>query len=133
MRLAAAAARTALVEPPLLRGRAFPAALATSTLFFATMNGLMITVVLHPELGLPRGPLATGLTLLPRSVGLAAASRAAGARLVPRDGTRVLHAGLATIAAGPAAAVLARRAAPAAPAPCGGRRRPYGFCRRHSG
>ncbi|MEW1910069.1 MFS transporter [Kitasatospora sp. NPDC085895] len=118
-RRAAAAGRTPLVEPSLLRGRAFPAALATSTLFFATMNGLMITVVLHLELGLHHGPLATGLTLLPWSAGLAAASWAAGARLVPRYGTRVLHAGLATLAAGLAAAVLAHRAAPAGHYPPG--------------
>jgi MFS family permease len=118
-RRAAAAGRTPLVEPSLLRGRAFPAALATSTLFFATMSGVMVTVVLHLELGLHRGPLATGLTLLPWSAGLAVASWAAGTHLVPRYGTRVLHAGLATLAAGLAAAVLAHRAAPAGQYPSG--------------
>ncbi|MCX5398715.1 MFS transporter [Streptomyces sp. NBC_00102] len=100
--------RAPLVEPALLRGRAFPAALATSTLFFAVMNAVMTVVVLHLELGLGRGPLAAGLTLLPWSTGLAAGSWAAGDRLVPRYGSaRVLHAGTAVLAAGLLAAYLA--------------------------
>ncbi|MFG3052165.1 MFS transporter [Kitasatospora sp. NPDC048239] len=118
-RRAAAAGRTPLVEPSLLRGRVFPAALATSTLFFAVMNGVMITVVLHLELGLRTGPLTAGLTLLPWSAGLAVASWAAGSRLVPRYGDRVLHAGVATLAAGLSAAVLAYRCAPAGHYPVG--------------
>ncbi|PBC70225.1 MFS transporter [Streptomyces sp. TLI_235] len=116
-RRTAAAGRTPLVEPSLLRGRAFPAALATSTLFFATMNGVMITVVLHLELGLHTGPLTAGLTLLPWSAGLAVASWLAGSHLVPRHGTRVLHAGIATLATGIAAAALAYRTAPAGHCP----------------
>ncbi|WP_405622894.1 MFS transporter [Streptomyces sp. NBC_00076] len=100
-----------LIEPALLRGRTFPAALATSTLFFAVMNGVMITVVLHLELGLHEGPLTAGLTLLPWSTGLAVASWAAGSRLVPRFGGRVMHAGIATLAGGLAAAAFAYRAA----------------------
>ncbi|MFI1581185.1 MFS transporter [Embleya sp. NPDC020630] len=118
-RRTAAAGRTPLVEPSLLRGRAFPAALATSTLFFAVVNGVMITVVLHLELGLDRGPLTAGLTLLPWSAGLAVASWAAGGILVPRYGIRVLHAGIATLAVGLVAAVLAYRAAPAGDYPRG--------------
>ncbi|MGC0416148.1 MFS transporter [Embleya sp. AB8] len=100
-----------LIEPALLRGRAFPAALATSMLFFAVLNGVMITVVLHLELGLHDGPLTAGLTLLPWSAGLAIGSWAAGSRLVPRYGTRVLHTGLGVLAIGLAGAVLAYRLA----------------------
>ncbi|MFI5676908.1 MFS transporter [Streptomyces cellulosae] len=100
-----------LIEPALLRGRAFPAALATSTLFFAVMNGVMITVVLHLELGLQDGPLTAGLTLLPWSSGLAIGSWAAGTHLVPRYGTRIMHTGIAVLAIGLAAAFLAYRAA----------------------
>ncbi|MEV8015990.1 hypothetical protein AB0O76_06530 [Streptomyces sp. NPDC086554] len=55
------------------------------------MNGVMITVVLHPELGLHDGPLTAGLTLLPWSAGLAIGSWAAGTHLVPRYGTRIMH------------------------------------------
>ncbi|MFB7458840.1 MFS transporter [Streptomyces sp. NPDC056188] len=118
-RRAAAAGRTPLVEPSLLRGRVFPAALASSTLFFAVMSGVVITVVLHLELGLHTGPLTAGLTLLPWSAGLAVASWAAGSHLVPRYGTRVLHAGIATLAAGLAAAALVYRTAPAGHFPLG--------------
>ncbi|QTD95999.1 MFS transporter [Streptomyces cyanogenus] len=100
-----------LIEPALLRGRSFPAALATSTLFFAVMNGVMITVVLHVELGLHDGPLTAGLTLLPWSTGLAVASWAAGSHLVPRYGSRVMHAGIVTLAGALAAAAFAYRAA----------------------
>ncbi|MET8099574.1 MFS transporter [Streptomyces sp. NPDC005236] len=103
--------RAPLIEPALLRGRAFPAALATSALFFAVMNGVMITVVLHLELGLHDGPLTAGLTLLPWSVGLAAGSWAAGSHLVTRYGTRVMHAGIGGLAVGLVAAVLAYRGA----------------------
>lgn len=99
-----------LIEPALLRGRSFPAALVTSTLFFAVTNGVMITVVLHLELGLHDGPLATGLTLLPWSLGLAVASWFAGSHFVPRYGSRVMHAGTATLAGGLAAVALAYRA-----------------------
>ncbi|WRZ88449.1 MFS transporter [Streptomyces sp. NBC_01007] len=108
-----------LIEPALLRGRAFPAALATSTLFFAVMNGVMITVVLHLELGLHDGPLTAGLTLLPWSAGLAIGSWAAGARLVTRYGTRVMHTGIAVLAIGLAAAVLAYRGADPGSYPAG--------------
>ncbi|MEV8036218.1 MFS transporter [Streptomyces sp. NPDC086182] len=103
--------RVPLIEPALLRGREFPAALATSTLFFAVMNGVMITVVLHLELGLHDGPLTAGLTLLPWSAGLAIGSWAAGARLVTRYGTSVMHTGIAVLAIGLAATVLAYRGA----------------------
>ncbi len=101
-----------LIEPAMLRGRAFPAALATSTLFFAVMNGVMITIVLHLELGLHSGPLTAGLTLLPWSTGMAVASWAAGTHLVPRYGARVMHAGIVTLAGGLAAALAYRAAAP---------------------
>ncbi|GAA5023271.1 hypothetical protein GCM10025734_80230 [Kitasatospora paranensis] len=89
------------------------------------MDGVVITVVLHLELGLHDGPLTAGLTLLPWSAGPAAGSWAAGSHLVPRYGTRVLHTGIAVLAIGLGAAVLAYRAAgpggypsalPAAPA-----------------
>ncbi|MER5439406.1 MFS transporter [Streptomyces sp. NPDC002790] len=113
------AGRTPLVEPSLLRGRSFPAALATSVLFFAVMNGVMITVVLHVELGLGQGPLAAGLTLVPWSVGLAVASWAAGSWLVPRYGSRVLHSGIAVLAVGIGGAVLAYETAPADRYPLG--------------
>ncbi|MGI8815043.1 MAG: hypothetical protein ACR2G2_07085 [Pseudonocardia sp.] len=81
------------MEPSLFTHRGFPAALVTSTLFFAVMNGLMLVIVLHLQLGLGRDVLTAGLTLLPWSAGSAVASWVAGSRLVPRYGPRVMFAG----------------------------------------
>lgn len=94
------ARRHPLVEPSLFQNRGFPAALATSTLFFAVMNGLMLVVVLHLQLDEGRGVLATGLTLLPWSGGLAVSSWAAGQWLVPRFPTATAFAGLTLLLAG---------------------------------
>lgn len=92
--------RNSLVEPSLFQNRGFPAALVTSMLFFAVMNGLMLVVVLHLQLDQGRGVLTTGLTLLPWSGGLAVSSMIAGKRLVPRYGWRVAYAGLALLLTG---------------------------------
>jgi len=99
--------RRPLVEPSLFTQRMFPAALITSTLFFAAMNGLMLAVVLHAEIGLGADTRTAGLTLLPWSIGLAASSWIAGAHLVPRFGPRILYAGLAVLLAGTVAAIAA--------------------------
>ncbi|MBE1574138.1 MFS transporter [Amycolatopsis roodepoortensis] len=92
--------RHPLVEPSLFAHRGFPAALAASTLFFAVMNGMMLVVVLHQQLDKGLGVLASGLTLLPWSGGLAVSSWVAGKWLVPRYGSRVAFAGLALLLAG---------------------------------
>lgn len=102
--------RRPLVEPALFARRRFPAALVTSTLFFAAVNGLMLVVVLHVQIGLGEGSRTAGLTLLPWSVGLAASSWTAGAYLVPRFGPPVMFAGLAVLLAGVLAAIAAYRA-----------------------
>jgi len=101
--------RRPLVEPSLFAHRRFPAALVTSTLFFAAMNGLMFVVVLHVQIGLGGDTLTAGLTLLPWSIGLAGASWVAGAYLVPRYGSRVMDAGLVVLLVGVVAAVAAYR------------------------
>jgi EmrB/QacA subfamily drug resistance transporter len=101
-----------LIETSLFARRGFPAALATSTLFFAVMNGLMLVIVLHLQIGLGRDVLSAGLTLLPWSAGSAVASLVAGTFLVPRFGDRVMFAGLAVLAAGLAAAVAAHAFTP---------------------
>ncbi|MFJ8912515.1 MFS transporter [Amycolatopsis sp. NPDC102389] len=92
--------RHPLVEPSLFGHRGFPAALGASTLFFAVMNGVMLVVVLHQQLDEGLGVLASGLTLLPWSGGLAISSWAAGKWLVPRHGSRVAFAGLTLLLAG---------------------------------
>ncbi|MFI9455656.1 MFS transporter [Amycolatopsis sp. NPDC052450] len=92
--------RYPLIEPSLFGHRGFAAALVASTLFFAVMNGVMLVVVLHQQLDEGRGVLASGLTLLPWSGGLAISSWVAGKVLVPRFGSRVAFAGLTLLLAG---------------------------------
>lgn len=101
------AGRPPLVEPSLFRQRAFPAALATSTLFFAVTTGLSLVVVLHSQLGEGHGVLAASLTLLPWTIGMGAASLVSGARLVARYGDRLMTAALAVLLAGVLGAVAA--------------------------
>ena len=96
-----------LIETSLFTGRVFPAALATSALFFAVMTGLMLVIVVHLQLGLGENSLTAGLTLLPWSIGLAVASAIAGGFLVRRYGAVVMFAGLAVLSAGVVAAVAA--------------------------
>ncbi len=110
-RTVAAAGRSPLVEPSLFAHRGFPAALVTSTAFFAVTNGLMTVIVLQLQLGLGAGALKAGLTLAPWSAGLAVASWVAGAHLVGRYGHRVMSLGLAVLLAGAIAAVAVYHAA----------------------
>ncbi|MFG1679079.1 MFS transporter [Nonomuraea sp. NPDC049269] len=110
-RRSAGLGRSSLVETSLFAHRAFPAALVTSTLFFAVTTGLMFVVVLHLQLGLGTDVRTAGLTMVPWSVGLAVSSWVAGAYLVPRHGRRVMFAGLATLAIGVLAAVAVYHAA----------------------
>ncbi|MEU2711608.1 MFS transporter [Streptomyces sp. NPDC007205] len=98
-----------LVEPSLFTHRGFPAALVTSTAFFAVTNGLTVVVVLQLQLDAGTGVLASGLSLLPWSAGLALASWWAGSRLVRRYGRRVMPYGLGVLLAGLLAAVAAYR------------------------
>ncbi|MEV0148796.1 MULTISPECIES: MFS transporter [unclassified Nonomuraea] len=99
--------RGGLVEVSLFRDRGFPAALATSALFFAAMNGLTLVVVLEVQLGLGRDVVTAGLSLLPWSAAMGVASLVAGARLVPRYGSRLMFAGLAVMLAGLAITLVA--------------------------
>ncbi len=96
-----------LIEMSLFTRRSFPAALVTSALFFAATSGLTLVVVLHMQLSLGVDVLAAGLTLLPWSVGMGAASLLSGGRFVPRYGPRVMTAGLVLLIAGVLAGVVA--------------------------
>ncbi|OLZ67574.1 MFS transporter [Streptomyces sp. IMTB 2501] len=98
-----------LLEPSLFTHRGFPAALVTSTAFFAVTNGLTVVVVLQLQLDAKAGVLASGLSLLPWSAGLALASWWAGSRLVRRYGRRLMPYGLGVLLAGLLAAVAAYR------------------------
>lgn len=94
------AAGRGLVEVSLFARRVFPAALATSTVFFAVTSGLTLVVVLHMQLGLGADVLTSGLALLPWSVGMGVASWVAGAHLVPRYGGTLMFVGLGVILLG---------------------------------
>ncbi|MQS14947.1 MFS transporter [Streptomyces kaniharaensis] len=95
--------RGTLVETSLFTSARFPAALVSSALFFGVSTGLTLVVVLHLQVTSSADALTSGLTLLPCSAGMAAASWCAGAHLVRRYGSAVLAAGLAVMAAGVAA------------------------------
>jgi EmrB/QacA subfamily drug resistance transporter len=112
--LGARRGRRTLVELSLFGHRAFPAALVSSTLFFAVSSGLTLVVVLQLQLGSGTDARTAGLTLLPWSCGLGISSWVAGAHLVPRYGTRVLFAGLAVLLAGTLAAICVYATSPAA-------------------
>jgi EmrB/QacA subfamily drug resistance transporter len=105
LRRATRAGRRPLVELSLFASRVFPAALVTSTLFFAVMSGLTLAVVLYLQLGLGFAALTAGLTLLPRSAARSVASWTAGAYLIPRYGSRIMLAGLVVLLAGVLAAI----------------------------
>ncbi|MCX5062145.1 MFS transporter [Streptomyces sp. NBC_00452] len=113
----AAAGRSPLVEPSLFAHRGFPAALVTSTSFFAVTNGLMTVIVLQLQLGLGADVLTAGLTLAPWSVGLAVGSWTAGAYLVGRYGARLMSVGLALLLLGALSAIAVYGTADAASYP----------------
>ncbi|MEU1403686.1 MFS transporter [Streptomyces sp. NPDC005728] len=100
-----------LLEPSLFTHRGFPAALVTSTVFFAVTTGMTTVVVLQLQLGAHTGVLESGLSLIPWSAGLAVASWLAGARLVRRYGRRLMPYGLGVLLTGLLAAVVAYRTA----------------------
>jgi MFS family permease len=105
LRRATRAGRRPLVELSLFTSRVFPAALVTSTLFFAVMSGLTLAVVLYLQLGLGFTALTAGLSLLPMSAASSVASWTAGAYLIPRYGARIMLAGLVVLLAGVLAAI----------------------------
>ncbi|WP_089104674.1 MFS transporter [Streptomyces hyaluromycini] len=98
-----------LLEPSLFTRPGFPAALATSTTFFAVTNGLLTVVVLQLQLQAGQGVLAAGLSLTPWSIGLAVSSWLSGRRGARR---RMMPCGLALVLMGltAAAAVYASTA-----------------------
>ncbi|MFI7539080.1 MFS transporter [Streptosporangium sp. NPDC049376] len=95
-----ASGRDPVFEPSLFHDRGFPAALASSVLYFAVSTGVVFTVVLHVEDGLHRSVLASSLTVLPFSAGLAVSSLLAGQLLLPRTGPGLMFAGIVLLAAG---------------------------------
>jgi EmrB/QacA subfamily drug resistance transporter len=105
-RYLARAGREPLVEPSLFASRQFPAALVTSTLYFAVVTGLTLAISLQLQLGLGATALTAGLTLVPLSAASAIGSLASGRYLLRRLGTRrMFAAGLSIQMAGLGAAI----------------------------
>jgi EmrB/QacA subfamily drug resistance transporter len=88
-----------MIEPSLLRNRAYTSGLLVGLAFFAGFAGLVMVVSLAFQLGLHFSPEHAGLTLVPLTVGT---SITAGASypLMARFGRAVLQAGLAIVVAG---------------------------------
>ncbi|WP_200865839.1 MFS transporter [Amycolatopsis decaplanina] len=81
-----------LLPARVLRGRGFPASMATVTVFFAGNAGYFLVLTYYLQSALNLDPLATGVVFVPLGVGFAVAS-VAGRRLAERYGTRVLITG----------------------------------------
>ena len=98
-----------LIEPGLLRNRAYTDGIIVALGFFATFGGLLLTVSLFWQLGERFSPVHAGLTLVPLTAGMLASYG-----LVGRFGRHLLHLGIALSAAGVALLALALAGAPTA-------------------
>jgi EmrB/QacA subfamily drug resistance transporter len=87
---------TPMIEPSLLRNRAYTSGLVVGLAFFAGFAGLLMVVSLFLQLGLHFSPEHTGLTLIPLSVGTAITAGGSYA-LIPRFGRKVLQGGLVIV------------------------------------
>ncbi|MFL5861331.1 MAG: MFS transporter [Solirubrobacteraceae bacterium] len=93
-----------LIEPSLLRNRAYTDGIVVALGFFAVFAGLILIVSLFCQLGEGFSPVHAGLTLVPLTAGMVI-SMVMSFALVPRFGRHLLHLGIALSSAG--AVVLA--------------------------
>jgi hypothetical protein len=84
---------TPMIEPSLLRNRAYTSGLLVGLAFFAGFAGLVMVTSLFFQLGLRFSPEHAGLTLIPLSVGVGITAGASYA-LMPRFGRKVLQGGV---------------------------------------
>src|SRR3954447_3318895 len=84
---------TPMIEPSLLRNRAYTSGLLVGLAFFAGFAGLVMVTSLFFQLGLRFSPEHAGLTLIPLSVGVGITAGASYA-LMPRFGRTVLQGGV---------------------------------------
>src|SRR3954463_3346983 len=90
---------TPMIEPTLLRNRAYRSGLLVGLAFFAGFAGLVMVTSLFFQLGLRFSPEHAGLTLIPLSVGTGITAGASYA-LMPRFGRKVLQGGVLVTVAG---------------------------------
>jgi hypothetical protein len=88
-----------LIEPGLLRNRAYTDGILVALGFFATFAGLLFIVSLFCQLGEGFSPVHAGLTLVPLTVGMVI-SMMVSFGLVGRFGRHLLHAGIVLAGAG---------------------------------
>jgi EmrB/QacA subfamily drug resistance transporter len=89
----------ALIEPTLLRNRAFTSGLVVAVCFFAAMVGLNLVLSLFCQLGEGFSALRTGLTLAPFAIGIALTA-GASYPLAQKLGRVSMQIGFAVMAAG---------------------------------
>ena len=87
-----------ILDPTLLRVRAFSAGLATSLLFFGAIGSFFLLFSLYLQLGTGRTALQTGLVILPYAIGSMITS-GIGVQLVARAGRALLITGSLILAA----------------------------------
>jgi EmrB/QacA subfamily drug resistance transporter len=88
-----------MIEPSLLRNRAYTSGLLVGLVFFAGFAGLVMVVSLFFQLGLHFSPEHAGLTLVPLTVATSITA-AASYPLMARFGRSVLQSGLLIVVAG---------------------------------
>jgi predicted MFS family arabinose efflux permease len=101
----AAAGRTPLVPPSMLRNHGFRTGLGTALAFYSGNYGLFLLLAYVFQEGLRLTPLGSGLAFLPLGIGFAGASLYSR-QLVGRYGNAVLLFGAGTMAAGYVVLVL---------------------------
>ena len=88
------------MTPSLFRKRAFTGGLLAGIAFFSGMIGFSLVFSLYLQIGLGYSPLKTGLAGVPQALGMVIGFVVAGAGLSAKLGRRLLHLGLAVMAAG---------------------------------
>jgi predicted MFS family arabinose efflux permease len=92
--------RSPLVVTSLFRKPAFSGALAVGLALFSGMTALLFCITLFLQLGRGFDPTATGLALIPLSIGLTIGAGLSGAVLTQKFGRATMFAGLILMAAG---------------------------------
>ncbi|HEY2318496.1 MAG TPA: MFS transporter [Solirubrobacteraceae bacterium] len=95
-----------LIEPSLLRNRAYTDGIVVALGFFAVFAGLILIVSLFCQVGEGFSPVHAGLTLVPLTAGMVV-SMVMSFALVDRFGRHLLHLGIALSGAGAVALALA--------------------------
>ncbi len=94
-----------ILDPALLRVRAFVGGLAVSLLFFGAIGSFFLLLSLYLQLGTGRSALETGLVILPYAIGSIITS-GLGVQLATRIGRALLIAGSLVLAASQAALLV---------------------------